>query len=195
MAITEGSTLLPTDSAGKSQIGFYDGTSLYLPRIDNPTGKSLKVDLHDTAGTALQQDGLTSHKLLGVSHYGRLALPGDTAVQVAIQVAANHTLLSGSNAIATLDLAAAGAGKGNYIGGLSWAFSAAPTSANPTIAIIDDPSGANTTAWELPVTGSGPFFASFPKARRGTANKVLRIQLSAGGTGIFGYINVDPWTD
>lgn len=193
MAITEGGTTLPTDSAGKAAMGALNSAlSAFYFLVIELASRALFVSLRDSVGTAIQQDGAVGHKVIGTSEYGRVALAGDTPVQIATQVAVGHSVISASNAAATLSLIAAGANKSNYIGGISVGFSAAPTSSNPIATILD---GASNVVWAMAMPGAGPYSFSFPKAKRGTVNTAMSVTLSAGGTGIFGYINADPWTD
>lgn len=192
MAISEGGTVLPSDSAGKTAMGALNSAlSAFYFLVIELASRALFVSLRDSVGTAIQQDGAVGHKVIGASQYGRVAAAGDIPVQAATQVAVGHSVISGANAIGTLSLASAGALKSNYIGGISVGYSAAPTSANPIVTISD---GANVV-FAMAMPGAGPYPFTFPKAKRGTVNTAMSVTLSAGGVGIFGYINADPWTD
>lgn len=193
-AITDGGTVLPVDSAGKAQNGFYDGTDLWFPRVDNSTSKSLKISPTDTAGTVMKQDGAVGGKMPAVSHYGQTTTPGDTAVQVATLTVVGDTTTSAAGAAATLAYAAAGPGISHYLGAIWVGYGTAPA-ASMTVTITEDPAGAPIIKFVAPIASAAGIVAIvFPVRLKFTANKAINIVLTPGGGAVLAYVNANHWT-
>lgn len=194
MAITEGGTTLPVDSAGKAQMGLYDGTNLYLPHAENSTSKALRISPTDSVGTVMKQDGAVGGKMPAVSHYGTTTTGGDTAVQVAALTVVGDTTTSGAGAAATLSYAAAGAGISHYLGAIHVGYSATPP-AGATVTITEDPAGTPLVKYgPMPIAAAGLIVIPFSVRKKFTANKAISIVLSAGGGAIVASISADHWT-
>ena len=95
-----------------------------------------------------------------------------------------------ANTAAAITYAAAGAGVSHVLSMIAWGFDGTPTGA--TLKVED---GSGNIIFRVPVTQSGPGFIHFAGNRKGTANTALIITLSAGGSGVTGYINATHWTE
>jgi len=96
----------------------------------------------------------------------------------------------GANAAAVITYAAAGAGVSHVLGGVAWSYDADPTGGRLTI--TDD----GNTVFDVNITSKGPGFFTFPRPKKGTANKALVITLAAGGSGVTGKVNATShWTE
>jgi len=93
-----------------------------------------------------------------------------------------NRLTSQSNGIATVSLAAL-TGKVPYIGLVTVGYSDTPTGGLLTVYV-----GANPI-FRVPITTGGPVV--IPVYKRGNAGDAMSVSLSAGGSGITGYVNVE----
>jgi hypothetical protein len=89
---------------------------------------------------------------------------------------------NGSNAVVTLTLSARPSKRWN-IGKVTVGYSAAPTGGLLTVNEGGNP------IFVVPISAAGPTAVAI--SRRGAAGNPMTISLSAGGSGIVGYVNVE----
>ena len=103
------------------------------------------------------------------------------ALQTKEAVAAH--IATGTNAAATITIAAAGADVSNLVSGVSWSYNGLPTGGRITI------SDGETIVYDIDITAAGTGF--LPVMRKGSANTAMTVTLAAGGSGVVGKINLD----
>lgn len=190
MAISEGGTVLPTDSAGKACVGMYDGTNLYFLHAENSTSKALRVSPTDSVGTVMKQDGVVGGKMPAVSHYGTTLTAGDTAVQIAALTVVGDSVTSSAGVAATLSYSAPGVLLSHYLGAIYIGYGTVPA-APGTVSILE---GA-TVKFVAPIAAAaGVVPLVFPVRLKFTANTAISIVLSAGGGSVLAYVNANHWT-
>ena len=93
--------------------------------------------------------------------------------------------------VATIVLAAPGAGRRNVISGVAWSYTAAP--ANGNLRIHD---GAGHTFLSVDIIAGGPGFIPFDPGLGAGSNRQIILTLAAGGGVILGKLNVlGAWTE
>lgn len=93
---------------------------------------------------------------------------------------------TGTNAAATISLAAAGPGRNHVITGLSFGYNTTPA-AGATIKIED---GSGNVVFKAPVTTAGFESVNFYPPKVCSPNTDVTITLSAGGSGVVGDVNI-----
>jgi hypothetical protein len=92
---------------------------------------------------------------------------------------------TGTNAAAVITLGAAGGGRNHVITGISYGYSAAPTSGS--IKIED---GSGNVVFRSPITSAGQQTINFYPPKIGSSNTSMIITLAAGGSAIVGDVNI-----
>lgn len=99
-------------------------------------------------------------------------------------------VVAASNTVSIITYAAAGSGVSHVISALSFGYDG-----NPTGATLKMEDGSGNIIFRIPITQSGAGFIPFNGNKRGTTNTAMIITLSAGGSGVTGYINATHWTE
>lgn len=78
----------------------------------------------------------------------------------------------------------------HVLGGVAWSYDADPTGGRLTV------TNDRNIVFDVNITSKGPGFFTFPRPKKGTANKALVITLATGGVGVTGKVNATShWTE
>lgn len=100
-------------------------------------------------------------------------------------IADSGTVLRGTNVDLIQTFVAAGPGRSHAIGGISYSYSATPTSGRIT---VED--GTNVIVYDVDVAAAGPGEINWGSPLTGSGNMPMRIKMQAGGASVVAKLSI-----